>query len=221
VIFDVDGTLVDTVDFHAEAWQRALSQFGFEVPYESVRSQIGKGGDQFLPVFLSEDEIDAFGDQIQQLRAQLFRNEYMPRIRSFPCVRELFIALRDAGWRTSLASSAKGIELEGYKQAANIADLVDTETSSDDAEHSKPFPDIFLAALDKLKLSAGDAIVVGDTPFDAQAAKGAGIRMIGVRCGGFTDESLLKAGAAELFDDCAHLLRALDTSSICAPPSAS
>lgn len=214
VIFDVDGTLVDTVDFHAEAWQRALAHFGYDVAFGDVRSQIGKGGDQFLPMFLPEEEIENSGPAIEHYRTELFGREYMPRVRGFPCVRELFIELRNAGLRTSLASSAKGEELTGYKKAADIEDLVDTETSSDDAERSKPYPDIFLAALDRLQLHAADAVVVGDTPFDAQAAGLAGLRMIGLRCGGFPDEGLRSAGAIEVYDDCADLLRNLRASAI-------
>jgi phosphoglycolate phosphatase-like HAD superfamily hydrolase len=215
VIFDVDGTLVDTVDFHAEAWQRALSRFGHDVPYQEVRSQIGKGGDQFLPEFVPKAEIDACGIEIEDFRTALFAREYMPLVRGFPCVRELFVELRNSGLKTALASSAKGEELIAYKKAAGIEDLVDTETSSDDAERSKPYPDIFRAALERLHLQPDEAIVVGDTPWDAKAARGAGLRMIGLRSGGFPDDALLSAGAMEIYDDCADLLRQLDRSAIC------
>jgi HAD superfamily hydrolase (TIGR01509 family) len=216
VIFDVDGTLVDTVDFHAEAWKRALANFGHEVSLPNLRSQIGKGGDQFLPMFVSGDEIEAHGAEIENYRASLFKREYLPKIRGFPCVRELFLKLRADGLKTALASSAKGNELADYKKAADIQDLVDTETSSDDAERSKPYPDIFAEALRQLDLSPTDAIVVGDTPYDAEAATRAGLRMIALRSGGFPDDVLLSAGAAEIYDDCAHLLRDLDRSAICA-----
>lgn len=115
VIFDIDGTLVDSVDLHARAWQEAFRHFGREIPFEQIRSQIGKGGDQLLPVFLSEAEIRKFGKELEEYRSNLFKREYLPLVRPFPKVRELFEKLRSDGKQIALASSAKGDELEAYK----------------------------------------------------------------------------------------------------------
>ena len=152
VIFDVDGTLVDSVDLHAEAWQKAFSKFGQEIAFQAIRSQIGKGGDQLLPVFLDDEEIGSFGKELEAYRGKLFKTEYLDRVEAFRDVPELLRAIRAKDRRIALASSAKSDELKVYKTIAGVEKLIDVETSSDDAEKSKPHPDIFEAALKKLKL---------------------------------------------------------------------
>jgi HAD superfamily hydrolase (TIGR01509 family) len=207
-IFDVDGTLVDTVDMHAEAWQKAFRHFGKEVTFEEVRGQIGKGGDQLMRVFLSKEEIEDRGEEISEWRKELFAKEYMPRVRGFPRVRELFEQLLAHDVQVALASSAVGEELQTYKERAQIADLIDTETSKDDAAKSKPHPDIFEAALEKLgHPPLEETLVIGDTPYDIEAAAKAGLRTIAVRCGGFSEDTL--RGAIAIYDDPADLLARL------------
>jgi HAD superfamily hydrolase (TIGR01549 family) len=210
VIFDVDGTLVDSVDFHAEAWQRTFSAFGFEFDLRKVRSQIGKGGDQLLPVFLNSDVLEEQGKEIEAYRQDLFEREYIHRVAGFPKVPELFRFLVAAGKTIALGSSAKTDDLKVYKKAAGIEGMTTVETTSDDAERSKPYPDIFLAALDRLKLPAERVVVVGDTPYDVEAAKAAGMRAIGLLCGGFSEESLREAGAVDVYRDPGQLLEALE-----------
>jgi phosphoglycolate phosphatase-like HAD superfamily hydrolase len=119
VIFDVDGTLVDSVDLHAQAWQEAFGQFGHPVSFEDVRSQIGKGGDQLMPVFLSKDELERIGENLEEFRSQLFKAKYLAQVRGFPRVRELFQKLITEGWKVGLASSAKGGELNVYRARAD------------------------------------------------------------------------------------------------------
>ena len=207
VIFDIDGTLVDTVDMHAEAWKRAFSEFGKEVDFNAVRDQIGKGGDQLLPVFFSESEIAKFGEEMEKRRGQIYKQEYMPTVKPFPKVRELFERIAEDGKRIALASSAPEEELQFYKKLTNIGDLVEKATSADDAEESKPEPDIFEAALEKLgDIDAADCVVVGDTPYDAIAAIKAGIPTVGVLSGGFSNESLVKAGCIEIYENVAEIL---------------
>jgi HAD superfamily hydrolase (TIGR01549 family) len=213
VIFDVDGTLVDSVDLHARAWQEAFARFGKEIPYERVRYQIGKGGDQLMPVFLSDEELERFGEELEKYRGELFKREYMPRVKAFPEVRELFERIRRDGKRIALASSAKGEELETYKKIADIQGLVEEETSKDDVAQSKPQPDIFEAALARL----GDprparVIVVGDTPYDAEAAAKASLKTIGFLSGGFPEEDLRAAGCIRIYRDPADLLAGYDES---------
>ncbi|HVG37912.1 MAG TPA: HAD family phosphatase, partial [Pyrinomonadaceae bacterium] len=171
VIFDIDGTLIDSVDLHAQAWKETFKQFGRDVPYEQVRNQIGKGGDQLLPVFFSRSELDEFGEELEKYRSDLYKKEYMSRVRPFALVRELFERILRDKKKIALASSAKGDELETYKKIARVEDLIDADTSADDAEKSKPHPDIFIAALEKLgDIDPREVIVVGDTPYDAEAA---------------------------------------------------
>ena len=136
---------------NAQAWVDAFAEFGHEVPFGDVRRQIGKGGDQLMPVFLSKPQIDQFGEKLEERRGVLLKERYLHRIKPFPAVRELFQRLIADGKGIALASSAKEDELEQYKKIANIVDLIDVETSSDDAEKSKPYPDIFQAALARLR----------------------------------------------------------------------
>jgi len=210
VIFDVDGTLVDSVDFHAEAWQRAFSAFGFEFDFLEIRSQIGKGGDQLLPVFLEGEILEKQGKKIEAYRQDLFEREYFHRVVGFPKVPELFRFLIEAGKTIALGSSAKSADLEAYERAAGVEGMTSVETSSDDAQRSKPHPDIFVAALDRLGLPAKDVIVVGDTPYDVEAANKAGMKTTGLLCGGFSEESLWDSGAVDVYRDPEHLLEVLE-----------
>jgi HAD superfamily hydrolase (TIGR01509 family) len=207
-IFDIDGTLIDSVDLHARAWQEALHQFGHDVPFDMVRHQIGKGGDQLLPVFLTRSEQEQYGKDLEKYRAKLWKQNYMHRVRPFPGVRPLFQRLKEDEVRIALASSAKGDELEFYKRVAGIDDLVDKTTSSDDAEHSKPHPDIFEAALSKLgESSPSGAAAIGDSPYDAEAARSLELPCIGVRSGGFAEQELLASGCSAIYNDCSDLLQ--------------
>lgn len=207
VIFDIDGTLVDSVDLHAQAWQDAFRRYGHDVAFEDVRQQIGKGGDQLIPVFLTPEQQKQYGKQLEEDRGQIWKSEYMHRVRPFTKVRELVQRILDDGKQVALASSAKADEVEFYKRLAHVDDLIEKETSSDDAERSKPYPDIFQAAMAKLRgVSAAEAMVVGDSPYDAEAAGKIGIGSIGVRSGGFPDAQLWAAGYIEIYDDCADLL---------------
>lgn len=215
VIFDVDGTLVDTVDMHAEAWQRALKEYGKDVEFSAVRAQIGKGGDQLMPVFLSREELDQFGEELEKRRGEIFKQDYLPKTTAFPQVRELFERIQRDGKRVVLASSAKQDELEHFKKVTNIADLLEGETSADDAEKSKPEPDIFLAALREAgNPEPWEAIVVGDTPYDASAAAKAKLRTIGLLSGGFPEQSLNEAGVVAIYKDPADLLARYEDSPI-------
>lgn len=207
IIFDVDGTLIDSVDLHARSWQETFRHFQREVPYEVVRNQIGKGGDQLLPVFFNAAELERDGEAMEEYRSKLFKEKYLEQVRPFAQVRPLFQRLLADGKQLVLASSAKEDEVERYKQIAQIDDLIKAETSSDDVERSKPHPDIFTAALAKLKNTQPDeAVVVGDTPYDAMAAGKAGLQTLGVLCGGFPEADLRAAGGVAIFQDPADLL---------------
>jgi HAD superfamily hydrolase (TIGR01509 family) len=218
-IFDIDGTLVDSVDCHAAAWQAAMRAHGREVRYAEVRAQIGKGGDQLLPVFFSPHELARLGPEIEAQRAALYKRDYMPKVRAFPRTRELFERIRADGVRIALASSSPGDELGHYKRLARIEDLVDVEVSKDDVAHSKPSPDVFAAALGKLGLGAEACVAIGDTPYDAQAAGKLGLKTIGVLCGGFPQGWLREAGCAAIFRDPADLLARYQSSPLAAQTS--
>jgi phosphoglycolate phosphatase-like HAD superfamily hydrolase len=211
-IFDVDGTLVDSVDLHARAWQEALARFGHPVTFEQVRGQIGKGGDQLIPVFLSEAEQRDHGAAMEEWRGKLFRSQYLPLVRPFSAVPELFRRVREAGLKIAVASSAKASELDVYLAIAGIADLIDAATSSEDVGQSKPAPDTFQLALQKLGIEAHEAVAIGDTPYDAEAAGRAGIRTIGLLSGGFTEAALRQAGCVAVYPGPGALLACFDQS---------
>jgi HAD superfamily hydrolase (TIGR01549 family) len=213
VIFDIDGTLLDSVDLHAKAWQEALQHFEQDFSYEQVRHEIGKGADQLLPDLLPPKIVDALGEQIKEYRGELFKRKYLSEVRAFPKVRELFERIRADGKKIALASSAKTDEIVLYKKLANIEDLVDVEASADDAEKSKPHPDIFDATLERLgNIDPARVMVVGDTPHDAKAASKARLLTVGVLCGGFPEAELRAAGCIAIYRDPADLLANYDES---------
>ena len=206
-IFDVDGTLVDSNELHVDSWDRAFRKFGKQFPREALRAQIGKGSDQYLPEFLTPDEIDRFGKELDEYRSELFRKEYLPRVRPFPKVRELFQRIRDDHKRIVLASSGKKADTEYYVKILKIENLIEGYISGDDADNSKPAPDIFAASLKKLgDISPADAVTVGDTRFDIEAAAKAGLKTIAFLCGGTPESVLREAGAVAIYRDPADFL---------------
>ncbi|MET3973055.1 MULTISPECIES: HAD family hydrolase [Bradyrhizobium] len=198
-IFDLDGTLLDSVDIHALAWHEAMVKFGHYVSFEQARSQIGKGGDKLVPMFLTPDEQRDHGKDLEEWRGNRFKTEYLPLVRPFSAVPDLLRRVRDAGLRIAVASSAKKDGLDTYLDIARIIDLVEVATSSDDVEESKPAPDVFEIVLKKLAIDGPDAVAIGDTPYDAIAAGKAKVATIGVLCGGFTESSLRQAGCIEVY----------------------
>jgi HAD superfamily hydrolase (TIGR01549 family) len=210
-IFDVDGTLVDSVDLHAEAWCEAFAKFGHTIEYGEMRQQIGKGADQLMPVFLSEEELQRFGKKLEEDRKKIFKEKYLPKVRAFPRVRDLFVRLLSEGKRVTLASSAAGEELETYKKLCQIDDLIQQAVSKDDVKKSKPHPDIFEAALEDLgDIARPEIVVIGDTPYDAEAAVKAGLNVFGVLCGGFPEKQLRAAGCAAIYRDPDDLMKCYD-----------
>jgi HAD superfamily hydrolase (TIGR01549 family) len=202
IIFDVDGTLIDSVDLHAAAWVEALKHFNIDVPFGDMRHQIGKGGDQLLPLFLSPERLAREEETISEFRSELFKRKYLPVVKPFPGVPALFQRIRLDGTRIALASSGKADEVENYARIAGVTELIDVATTADDADSSKPAPDIFQAALAKLApIPPDECVVVGDTPWDVIAAKRAGLRIVGVLSGGFPEHELREAGAIAVFRD--------------------
>jgi HAD superfamily hydrolase (TIGR01549 family) len=213
VIFDIDGTLTDSVDIHAMAWQEALRHFGHELPYDKVRRQIGKGGDQLLQTLLSRSEYEEHGEELDDFRGELFKRKYMKLIRPLSMVPQLFRRIREQGTKIVLASSAKRDEVEEYEKLLQVEDLVEHETSSDDAERSKPHPDVFVAAMKRLgNPPAQDVLAVGDTAYDAQATAAISVACIGVLSGGWSDQELRQAGCIQVYAGPADLLARFDES---------
>lgn len=207
-IFDIDGTLVDSNELHVDSWDRAFRHFRKEFPREQLRAQIGKGSDQYLPEFLTPLEIERFGKDLDNYRSKIFRNEYLPRVRPFPKVRELLQRIRDDGKKIVLASSGKKEDTNYYiDELLKIEDMIDDYTCADDADCSKPAPDIFRASLDKIGVGSHETVAVGDTRFDIEAAEKIGVRTVALTCGGTSEDHLRKAGAIAVYRDPADLLK--------------
>ncbi|HJT76240.1 MAG TPA: HAD family hydrolase [Gemmataceae bacterium] len=204
VILDVDGTLVVSNDAHARAWVEALAEHGVEVDYERVRRLIGMGGDKLLPKVSGIRADSPEGQAITRRRQTIFLERYLPHLRPTPGAPELLQFLRDRGFRLSVASSAKQDELKPLLEICGGERLIEDKTSSDDADRSKPDPDIVGAALKKLGLPKDEVLMLGDTPYDVEAARRAGLAILAVRCGGWGDTDL--AGALAVYDDPADLL---------------
>jgi HAD superfamily hydrolase (TIGR01509 family) len=214
LLSDIDGTLVDSNCLHAESWRRTFEHFGIEVGLDEAWRQIGKGGDQLIPVFATPHDRKHLEESIKQYRSELMKREYMPRMVAFAKARELLVRVKKAEMRIVLATSAKADDLAFYKRLVGMEDLVDDEATSSDAQESKPEPDIFVAALTKAGSEAEDAIALGDTPYDAEAAGKLGIPTIGVTCGGWKRQDLLSAGCIEVFRDPEHLVSEFDRSAL-------
>ncbi len=210
VLLDVDGTLVDSNDAHARAWVRAFAESGVSVSFEKVRSLIGKGGDKLLPEVSGIDPNSSRGKAISKRRGEIFQSEFLPSLHAFPGAKALLERMRREGLRLGVASSAKEGELKSLLQVCGADELVQASTSSDDADNSKPDPDIVHAALGRIRLPAAEVVLLGDTPYDVEAGKRAGVAVIALRCGGWGDADL--AGAIAVYDSPADLLEHFDES---------
>lgn len=204
VLLDIDGTLVDSNDAHAKAWLDALAEFGLQAEFEAVRCRIGMGGDKLLPEVTGVAEESELGQRISGRRSEIFRSRYLPKLQAFPGAKELLRRMNDEGLRLVVATSAKEEELKGLLRVLESEHLLDGQTSSDDAEESKPDPDIVVAALEQAGCPPERVLMLGDTPYDAQAAARAGVGLVGFRCGGWTDERLQPS--VEVYDGPQDLL---------------
>jgi len=217
VLFDMDGTLVDSNDFHVRAWHKAFSEVGQNFADQVIHDQIGKGTDMLVPALLPEAD-EAEQERLGDAHGRSFKATYLDQVKAFPAARDLLVRVHEAGQQVVLASSASGEELDHYLDLLDARDIISGATSADDVENTKPSPDIFAAALGKVSpLSAAEAIVVGDTPYDVEAAAKCGIAAIALRSGKFSDEVLREAGAVALYDDVADLLANYDSSPLAQP----
>jgi HAD superfamily hydrolase (TIGR01509 family) len=215
VLFDIDGTLVDSNDAHAHAWVKAFTEAGIRVEFQKVRCAIGMGGDKLMPAVAGIQEDSPPGRRISERRGEIFEAEYLPHLRPFHDADALVSAVRARGLKTVAASSAKRDELEALLKIAGARSLLGDSASGDDAEESKPEPDIVHAALKKTGARASDALMIGDTPYDIEAAARAGVRTIAFRCGGWSDAALHDAVA--IYDGPWDLLARLDESPLANP----
>jgi HAD superfamily hydrolase (TIGR01509 family) len=213
VILDLDGTLVDTNGVHIEAWQRVLERFGFRLGADRIFAEVGKGGDKLVPALLGREAAERYGEQMVEAHPAEFGKLAKSRgLQVFPGVRELLAAFHKRGLRTCLATSSGRAHLDVIEEASGlrVRELVDQLVTSDDADESKPAPDLVAAATRKLRVSPAQCVMLGDTPYDAESAKHAGVVCLGLTCGGHEAQTLLRAGARAVYRDAADLLARLD-----------
>ena len=210
VLLDVDGTLIDSNDAHAKSWVEAFADHGFKADFQKVRPLIGMGGDNLMPLAIGIQSESELGGKIEKRRGEIFLQKYFSSLKPFPKSRELLCHMQSSGLELTVASSSDQDGLKRLLKQAGIADLIEQKTSADDAQNSKPEPDIVKAALRKSGRTADNAIMLGDTPYDISAAARCGVVCIALRCGGWDDKAL--AGAVEIYDDPAHLLANYDRS---------
>ena len=208
VLLDVDGTLVDSNDAHAHAWVQAFADAGIAVEFARVRRCIGMGGDKLMPEVSGISEDSEQGQTIAKRRGEIFKSVWLPRLAPFRDAERFVAALKARGLTVVAASSAKEDELRPLLRIAGAASLLDDATSSDDADASKPDPDIIVAALGRARAEPADALMIGDTPYDVEAATRAGVRVVGFRCGGWSDDDL--RGTVAVYDGPWDLVARLD-----------
>jgi len=204
VLLDIDGTLIDSNDAHARAWVDALAETGRSVELERVRALVGQGGDKMVAELAHVARDSREGEALSARRKELFLSRYCPTLRALPGARALLARIHAAGMVTVAATSAEEDELEAILAQGRIGDLIDVRATSSDADRSKPDPDIIDAALKRAHLAAGEAALVGDTPWDVEAARRAHVPIVALRCGGWNDAAL--ANAAAIYDDPADLV---------------
>ncbi|MDQ2858899.1 MAG: HAD family hydrolase [Candidatus Eremiobacteraeota bacterium] len=208
ILFDIDGTLVDSNDPHALAWVDALAEGGFDVPFTKIRPFIGMGGDKLVPALdLGLTEEEEPGTSIVANRKKIFLERYVGDVRPFPGARELVAACRERGLRRIVASSSSPEELTPLLKIAGIENLFDHAMSPNEVKETKPDPDIIAAALAWSGSEPGQTVMIGDTRYDAEAAARAGVRMVALRSGGSPEDDLRAATA--IYDDPAALVAAL------------
>jgi HAD superfamily hydrolase (TIGR01509 family) len=210
VLFDIDGTLLDSNDAHARAWVDVLRGHGKDVPFDLVRKKIGMGGDKLLMQVAGIDDQSTEGKLLSERRTALFKALYLPDLGPLPGARALVERLRSRGLKCAVVTSSGSAELADLLREAAVANLFEVMITSDDADASKPDPDLVQAALAKLGIGPRETVMIGDTPYDVAAAARAGVSTIAMRSGGWKDRDL--EGAIAIYDTPADLLARLDQS---------
>jgi HAD superfamily hydrolase (TIGR01549 family) len=212
VFFDIDGTLVDSNEFHIAAWDQAYREAGIFIPREAIHAQMGKGADMLLPTLLPELS-PAERDHIAEHHGSIFRSRYLSLVKAFPGARDLIKSLHESGSKVLLASSSSKSEVDHYIKLLAVRDFLSGTATADDVSNSKPAPDIFACALAKVApFHSAECIAVGDTPYDVAAAAKCLIDTIAVRSGGFSETALKHAGAVATYLSVMELLERLPTS---------
>lgn len=204
-LLDIDGTLLDSNDAHAAAFTRAFAEHGLDIPFDHVRPLVGMGGDKLIPSLTGFGHDTRDGRAITERKKGIFEERYLAQLEPTLGTHALLERLLADGLTLVVATSAGGDEMKALLRQAGIHDLIHDATSSGDVESSKPDPDVVGAAIKKSKLKPDELVMLGDTPYDVEAACKAGVATIALRCGGWWDDDALD-GAIAIFDDPADLL---------------
>ena len=213
VLFDVDGTLIDSSYIHTVSWWGAFREQGYDVPMASIHRHVGMGGDRLVDSLLPGGRDRALDPEILASHGALYASHW-PSLRAFDGVKDLLARCHAGGLAVALASSARRKDLEVMKSILDAEAFIDAATSANDAKNSKPAPDILVAALEAINVQAADAIYIGDAVWDMQAAAALEIPAIGVTCGGVSAGELRDAGAVEVYEGPRDLLRNLPSSAL-------
>jgi phosphoglycolate phosphatase-like HAD superfamily hydrolase len=215
ILLDLDGTLIDSNEAHARAWLEALADAGVPADYAEVRERIGEGGDRLLPGVTGIDPESELGKRLLERRGELFRMDYLPRIRALPGARALIELFHARGYRTVVTTSGTRRDTELLLRQTQLDDLLTELATGDDADSTKPAPDVVSAALGVLGIPARDAILLGDTPYDIEAARRANVPAVAFTCGGWSPDRL--SGAVAVYQGPWELLAAFDRSVFASP----
>lgn len=195
VLLDIDGTLINSNDAHTKAWQEALSDYGFHKDYNSIRNKIGMGSDHLLPQLLSLKKNDPVVKLIDQRHGELFRSKYLPSLQAFKGSRELLSTLKNKGFKLIVVSSSSKKDLKELLKIDGLSNFFDNFNQADTERKSKPDPDIINDALKEESLNQDEALMIGDTPYDIEAAKRAGVKIMAFTTGGWNAQELKEADA--------------------------
>ena len=209
-VLDIDGTLIDSNDAHAQAWVDVGKEMGYDIDFAHVRSLIGKGGDKVVPEITGLDDDSEEAERLKKRRGEIFQEQYLPKLKPFPQARELLERFRADGMTLVVATSASKDDMGKLLEKAGVKDLIEEKTSQSDVEASKPDPDVIEAAVEKAGCEPAEAVMLGDTPYDVEASRRAGVPCVALRCGGWGDEDL--GDAVAIYDDPADLLANYDRS---------
>lgn len=212
MILDIDGTLLDSNDAHANAWKSSLEKHGHIFSFEEVRRCIGMGADQLLPALVGIESDSEAGKAIIKERGRIFQHDSLADLKAFPEAKEMVEEFSNLGLKICVATSSNQKDLKSFLKIIGIESWIDIAVTSDEVSKSKPAPDLILAALEKSGLAAGECVMIGDTPYDIRAAKEAGVHTVAFRCGGWGDQSL--SGASEIYGGPADLRKNLSHSLI-------
>lgn len=212
-MLDVDGTLVDSNDAHARSWVEIFRQDDFDVTYAQVRALIGMGGDKLVRALTGLDIDHGRGKDLTSRRKTLFLRDYLPSLGATAGAHDLVLRMREDRIKLVIATSAGEDELNALLEQAGLSELIHQRTTSDDADASKPDPDIIHAAMQRGGLDARRTIMLGDTPYDIEAADRADVRTIALRCGGWWADDAL-GGAIGIYDAPADLVREYSESAL-------